>query len=47
MDSLSFLEVEGPRVYQQNLAMTNGVLCVYDAVPGEDAFAAGGRLQVF
>ena len=25
----------------QNLAMTNGVLCVYDAVPGEDAFAAG------
>ena len=35
------LKLKAPVFTSQNLAMTNGVLCVYDAVPGEDAFAAG------
>lgn len=35
------LKLKAPVFTSQNLAMTNDVLCVYDAVPGEDVFAAG------
>lgn len=35
------LKLKAPVFTSQNLAMTNGVLCVYDAAPGEDIFAAG------
>ena len=35
------LKLKAPVFTSQNLAMTNGVLCVYDAAPGEDTFAAG------
>lgn len=41
------LKLKAPVFTSQNLAMTNGVLCVYDAVPGEDALLPAGRLQVF
>lgn len=37
---LSF-KLKAPVFASQNLAMTNGVLCVYDVEPGKDAFAAG------
>ncbi|WP_274972631.1 ATP-binding protein [Bacteroides fluxus] len=35
------LKLKSPVFASQNLAMTNGVLCVYDVVPSEDTYAAG------
>lgn len=35
------LKLKAPVFASQNLAMTNGVLCVYDVKPSEDAYAAG------
>jgi PAS domain S-box-containing protein len=35
------LKLKAPVFASQNLAMTNGVLCVYDAEPGADTYVAG------
>lgn len=35
------LKLKAPVFASQNLAMTNGVLCVYDVEPGQDTYAAG------
>lgn len=35
------LKMKAPVFASQNLAMTNGVLCVYDVEPSEDTYAAG------
>ena len=35
------LKLKAPAFANQNLAMTNGVLCVYDVEPAADAYAAG------
>lgn len=35
------LKLKAPVFASQNLAMTNGVLCVYDVEPSKDTFAAG------
>ncbi len=35
------LKLKAPTFANQNLAMTNGVLCVYDVEPGEDTYVAG------
>lgn len=35
------LKLKAPVFASQNLAMTNGVLCVYDVEPSEDTYAAG------
>lgn len=37
------LKLKAPVFATQNLAMTNGVLCVYDAEPAEDTYAAGRK----
>lgn len=37
------LKLKAPVFTTQNLAMSNGVLCVYDAQPAEDTYAAGRK----